>query len=134
MILILDACAIIALLRNEVGGDLVAEYLKNDNYSCCIHVVNLCEVYYDVMRRDGQEKANDMINNLQEIGVIFQNDIDAEFWQLAAQYKATIRRISLADCFALALSKRLNGTLITSDRKEFEPIIPLGICPIIFIR
>lgn len=45
-----------------------------------------------------------------------------------------IRRISLADCFALTLANRESGILVTSDRKEFEPIVPLNICQIHFIR
>jgi predicted nucleic acid-binding protein len=43
-------------------------------------------------------------------------------------------RISLADCFALALAERVGGTLVTSDHHEFDPIVPLAICPILFIR
>lgn len=50
------------------------------------------------------------------------------------QYKADIRRISLADCFALALTKTMRGRLLTSDHHEFDKIVPLGICPITFIR
>jgi hypothetical protein len=40
----------------------------------------------------------------------------------------------LADCFALALANKLGGTVLTSDRKEFEPVRILNICPITFIR
>ncbi|GBF80170.1 PIN domain-containing protein [Aphanothece sacrum] len=134
MIVILDACAVIAFLRNEPGSNLVENYLINDAYTCYIHVINLCEVYYDVMRSNNKQKADEMLNELQEACVIFRDDIDLYFWQLVAQYKATIRRVSLADCFALALTKLLNGLLITSDHKEFDPIVPLGICSITFIR
>ncbi|MDJ0542832.1 MAG: hypothetical protein PX637_00475 [Microcystis sp. M53601_WE4] len=38
------------------------------------------------------------------------------------------------DCFALTLANQEKGILLTSDRKEFEPIIPLNICQINFIR
>ena len=50
------------------------------------------------------------------------------------KYKGTIKRISIADCFALTLANRESAILLTSDRKEFEPIIPLNICQIDFIR
>jgi hypothetical protein len=36
--------------------------------------------------------------------------------------KSVHRRISLADCFAVALSQKLDATLLTSDRQEFMPI------------
>ena len=75
-----------------------------------------------------------MLSDLRGSGTIFRDDINESFWKLFAYYKATIRRLSLADCFALTLTKRLNGTLVTSDHKEFNPIVPLGICPINFIR
>jgi predicted nucleic acid-binding protein len=106
----------------------------NETYTCFIHAINLCEVYYDVIRNSSQQKADEMLNNLRATGLIFRDDIEQSFWKLVAQYKATIRRVSLADCFALALTKRLNGTLVTSDHKEFDPIVPLGICSINFIR
>lgn len=47
---------------------------------------------------------------------------------------AAVARISLADCFALTLAHRESGILVTSDRKEFEPIAHFNICPIEFIR
>lgn len=134
MIVILDACAVIAFLRDEPGGELVENYFINETYTCFIHAINLCEVYYDVIRNSSQQKADEMLNNLRATGLIFRDDIEQSFWKLAAQYKANIRRLSLADCFALALTKRLNGTLVTSDHKEFDPIVLLGICPINFIR
>lgn len=134
MRVILDACAVISFLRNEPGGELVENYLADSNYQCFIHVINLCEVYYDVLRSDNQQKAEEILNELREAGIIFRKDIDQSCWKLVAQYKANIRRVSLADCFALALTKRLNGTLITSDHHEFDRIVPLEICSITFIR
>ena len=134
MIAILDACAVIAFFRNETGGEIVENYLIDDNYTCFVHVINLCEVYYDVMRSASQQKADELLNELRETGVIFRDNIEQSFWQLVAQYKATIRRISIADCFALALSAKLQGILITADHKEFDPVVPLEICPITFIR
>ena len=61
-------------------------------------------------------------------------DLSSNFWRKVGRYKAIIKRISLADCFALALASQEKATLLTSDRKEFEPIIALKICSINFIR
>ena len=45
--IILDACAVIAFFRDEVGADIVEDYLCDRNACCIIHSLNLCEVYYD---------------------------------------------------------------------------------------
>ncbi|WP_293066379.1 hypothetical protein [Okeania sp. SIO2B3] len=71
---------------------------------------------------------------MQSINVIIRDDLKVDFWQQVGKYKGTIKRISIADCFALTLANRESAILVTSDRKEFEPIIPLNICQIDFIR
>lgn len=134
MKVILDACAIIALVKNEVGADVVENYLSMDESVCMIHSVNLCEVYYGFLRSDGEEFSQKIIDGLQKANVVFRTDLDMDFWQRVGSYKASIKRISLADCFALALANQEKGILLTSDRKEFEPIVPLNICEIKFIR
>ena len=134
MNIILDACAVIALFRGELGAEVVEQYLLNPEYSCSIHAVNLCEVYYEFLRVDGVEEAERVTQELIDIGVNIRSDLDDAFWRAIASYKATIRRISLADCFVLALANKLGGTVLTSDRKEFEPVMILNICPITFIR
>ncbi|WP_069791945.1 PIN domain-containing protein [Cyanobacterium sp. IPPAS B-1200] len=134
MKIILDACAVIALVKDEVGGEIVEEYLLNSSHQCLIHNVNLCEVYYGFLRSDGAKFSDNIIDMLLVSNVMFCDDISINFWQQAATYKATIKRISLADCFALTLANQENGLLVTSDRKEFEPVVPLNICDIQFIR
>ena len=44
------------------------------------------------------------------------------------------RRVSLADCFAIALALLENGTVLTSDHHELDPIAQADLCPIRFIR
>lgn len=134
MNIILDACAVIALFRGELGAEVVEQYLLNPECSCSIHAVNLCEVYYDFLKGDGVQEAERITQELIDAGVNVRSDLDDAFWRAIASYKATIRRISLADCFALALANKLGGTVLTSDRKEFEPVRILNICPITFIR
>ena len=53
---ILDACALIALIQEEEGADIVENILVNAMYGHCsvsIHRVNLLEVYYGYLRADG---------------------------------------------------------------------------------
>lgn len=60
--------------------------------------------------------------------------MDEPFWQQAGKLKVNPGKISLADCFALALAIRSGATLVTSDHHEFDRIDALDICPILFIR
>ena len=134
MNIILDACAVIAFFRNETGADIVRETITNQNNNKMIHVVNLCEVYYDFYRDIGESQTEKLIQELSNINVKTRFDLTAKFWRQVGKYKAVIKRISLADCFALTLANQEKGILVTSDRKEFEPIISLNICQIDFIR
>lgn len=43
-------------------------------------------------------------------------------------------KVSLADCFAMALTNRMQADLYTSDHHEFDPIAASGICSVKFIR
>jgi predicted nucleic acid-binding protein len=43
-------------------------------------------------------------------------------------------RISLADCFCIVLAQELSGEVVTSDHHEFDPLVPLNLVPITFIR
>ncbi|NES99524.1 MAG: type II toxin-antitoxin system VapC family toxin [Sphaerospermopsis sp. SIO1G2] len=134
MNIILDACALIAFFRNEQGAEIVENYLSDQKYICMIHAINLCEVYYDFLRTGGNTIADTFIEDVESLGLLIRDNLTISFWRQVGSYKASIRRISLADCFALTLANRESGILVTSDRKEFEPIVPLNICAINFIR
>lgn len=129
---ILDACSLIAFFRNETGAGAVEVFLKNS--TCYIHGINACEVFYDAYRSFGEKEAKTLIIEMQSLGIIIREDMDHAFWQTVGKLKASIRRISLADCCAIATAQKLNGTLITTDHHEFDPIVEMKICPILFIR
>jgi len=124
----------IAYLRDEPGGDQVESYLSDKNNPCMAHAINLCEVYYDFLRAKDENTAQAAIADLTAMGLIGRDDMDARLWQEAGKYKAMIKKISLADCFAMALANRLQAELVTSDHHEFDPIAQSGICAINFIR
>jgi uncharacterized protein with PIN domain len=130
---VLDACAIIAYLRDEEGAEVVEAALISNN-DCVVHAINLCEVYYDCVRRDGTARADTLLDDLAAIGLVTREDMDTPLWKAAAGFKADLARVSLADCFAMALTQRLNAELMTSDHGEFDPVAAQGICPIRFIR
>ena len=130
---VLDACALIAFLRDEPGADLVEGFL-NDSAKCYVHALNLCEVYYDFWRAAGHEAAESAVADLLSLGIQERNDLDSQFWREVGRLKAVHRRVSLADCCSLALASRLGASLVSADRHEFEPLLGAGICAIELIR
>ncbi len=118
---VLDASAIIALLRAEPGGDVVSSAMRGKNV-CFAHAMNLCEVYYDFHRSAGKVVADDVIASLRASDIWFRSDMDEKFWMEAGVLKSGARRISLADCCALVLARRVEGTLLTADHHEMDPL------------
>jgi PIN domain nuclease of toxin-antitoxin system len=119
---VLDACAIISLIRKEEGCIQVRQALEAEENICLVHALNLCEVYYDCLRCYGVSQTESLLSNLNEAGLVIRDDMDIDFWKAAGAIKAR-GRISLADCFAVALSAREDAYLLTSDHHEFEPLL-----------
>ena len=130
---VLDACAILAFLRQEAGAEAVEDLLTDPNVQCIVHVINLCEVYYDFIRSHGIADARRIVDYIASLGIMVRDDMDLTFWQNVGELKVNPGRISLADCFVLALTLRSGATLVTTDH-EFDAIADLGIAPILFIR
>lgn len=130
---VLDACAMLAYLNGEAGSEVVESILGDPAHSCFAHAVNLCEVYYDFLRRSDEHIARDAVADLLGDGIIERRDLSRRFWQAVGAHKSR-GRISLADCFCIALAQQLSADLVTSDRREFEPLVPLGLVTIQFIR
>ena len=131
---VLDACALIAFLNREPGASVIDGLLTDPKTLCLAHAINVCEVYYDMVRQSGTLTARQSVADLIAVGVQVRQDIETEFWQQVGDLKVNPGKLSLADCFALALAIRTGATLVTSDHHEFDPIVPLGLCPIQFIR
>jgi PIN domain nuclease of toxin-antitoxin system len=131
--IILDACALLAFLRKEPGWDVVHACLTDAACTNLIHAVNLCEVYYDTIRKSGLRAANQVMDDVLALPISTREDLDPAFWQAVGHLKSS-GRISLADCFAIALAQRERAMVLTSDRREFERIAAAGVCDITFIR
>jgi PIN domain nuclease of toxin-antitoxin system len=131
---VIDACAMIAFLRNEPGAEFVGHILTDPTDRCFAHAVNLCEVYYDFLRSSDTRTARTAIADLGRAGIHTRRDMNRAFWQTVGELKGSIRRISLADCFALALSEKLSGDVVTSDHHEFDPLVAANRARVTFIR
>ncbi len=122
----------IAFLRNEPGAEVVESFLITE--TCMAHAVNVCEVYYDFLRASDEQTAEQTVSDLISLEITIREDMDISFWQDVGKLKAAVRRISLADCFAVALAKRTASEIVTSDHHEFDPLAETGICRVFFIR
>lgn len=131
---VFDACALIALLEDEPGANIVEDLLQEPANRRLVHAVSVCEVYYDLRRRGDTEDAETLESLLTDYGLEIIDALPSDLWRIAGKIKAEWRRVSLADCFALALAIRESGTLITSDHHELDALAEAEVCRIRFIR
>ena len=133
MAFVLDACAMIAYLRDELGGEIVDNSLALEPPACLAHAVNLCEVFYTFLERAGEDAARGALDDLRAVGLIVREDMDEAFWQQVGRHKIRYR-MSLADAFALSLADRFGAELFTSDRGDFEQVSQSAAHRVTFIR
>lgn len=144
---VLDSSAMIAYLNDESGADAVEQFLEGDE-AVYAHAINLCEVFYDVLRsKKTLAAAENAISILKADGIIERNDMDGAFWRDIATLIAARRtqaphpskprekpRLALGDACGLALARRLNAEFATADRAELESIQNAGLANVVFIR
>ena len=121
---VLDACALLALLRNEPGADKVAAVLNaanNGKAKVVMHKANLLEVYYDLFRSHGKEKADLILFEIIKRPIEVNAEITYRIFEEAGRLKASYK-ISFADSFALAQAIASGGELLTADHHEFDAI------------
>ena len=129
---VLDACALIALLKNEEGADVVAAVYKQAESSeatLIMNRVNLLEVYYGFYHSDGKEYADKIMDGIAK-SIVAISEFDNDIFLIAGRLKASYS-ISLADSIVLAQTIVIEGELLTSDHREFDPLE--GIEPIDFL-
>ena len=119
---VLDAYAILAFLKDEVGADSVRDLIlhaEQGEIRLAMSVVNLGETWYAIARATSPSKADRVVQEIQGMAI---DIVDAD-WLLtrqAAAFKAG-GKISYADCFAAALAKIREAELVTGD-KEFKAL------------
>jgi len=119
---VLDSYALITYFEDEPGADQVAQILsqliqgKAKGY---MSVVNWGEVYYNTMREEGVAEAEKVILQLDKFPIQMV-EANRELTYEAAKLKGKYR-IAYADCFAVALSLKLNASLVTGDL-EFKKL------------
>ena len=126
---VLDSFALLAFLRGEVGEEKVAALLERAGLRDePLHMseVNYAEVKYIVIRKDGDDRWEEIAGELPALPIEFHPATRA-LADIAADFKARYK-LSLADAFAAALAKERKAELITGDPefKALEKEIKIG--------
>jgi PIN domain nuclease of toxin-antitoxin system len=121
---ILDACALIALLNDEPGADVVQNLIDeaiDGKVSLHMSIINLIEVHYGFYNDFGKEVSDDILNRIYKMPIQFHRTIDAKISSEAARLKGTYE-MSLGDAVGLATAISLNGVFVSSDSELKEPV------------
>ena len=119
---VLDSHALLALLRDEPGGETVAQILERaGQLDQPVHMteVNYAEVQYMIRRKDGDAAWATIAGELRAAPIEFHS-ADRRLADIAADFKARFK-LSLAAAFAAALAKEKKAELVTGD-PEFRAL------------
>ena len=122
--IVLDACALLALLEDEPGADKILEVYDravSGEVALVMNTLNLLEVYYALYRGHGKEQAGLFFEEIKRSPVFIKNEISEGVFVEAGRLKASYK-ISLADSIALAEASVSGGALLTADHHEFDII------------
>jgi len=100
---VLDACALIAILKNEDGADKVAAAYKqaeSGEAEIIMNRVNLLEVFYGFYHDKGKEYAEKIMDGISQ-SIISITEFDEMLFPEAGRLEASYK-ISLADSIVLS--------------------------------
>lgn len=122
--MVLDSWALMALFHDEPSAGKVEELLweaSREHHLLLLCVVNWGEIYYSVMRTEGQAVADRRTAEIASLPIeLAPVDADLALVRQAAIFKAT-KTLSYADAFAAALAKLRHAILVTGD-PEFKSL------------
>ena len=119
---VLDSWALLCYLEQEPGYEKIIELFEKaveSSKPLLMCIVNWGEVYYQVARRFGDQKAQEIEQLIQTLPITLV-EANKELTHEAARIKA-IKRIAYADCFAVALARLRKAELYTGD-PEFRAV------------
>lgn len=116
---IFDSYALLALLEDEPGADLVTELISDRKTEAYISAINLGEIYYLLLRRSGVNQAERVLESITLEDSISIAEASWERVKEASKVKAD-GGLSFADAFAVALAKELEAPLVTGDPEIIE--------------
>jgi predicted nucleic acid-binding protein len=119
---VLDSWALLCYLEQEPGYEKIIDLFEKaveSSKPLLMCVVNWGEVYYQVARHFGDQKAQEIEQLIQTLPITLV-EANKELTHEAARIKA-IKRIAYADCFAVALARLKKAELYTGD-PEFKAV------------
>ncbi|NNL76484.1 MAG: PIN domain-containing protein [Desulfobacterales bacterium] len=119
--IVLDSFALIGFLENEKFSFRIESLLKQARNGECriyLHAIHLGEVYYIILREQGQDLADLAYARIKAFPLTYIDTIDELLLRTAAKLKANYP-ISYADAFAAAMAVIHNSSLLTGD-PEFK--------------
>jgi len=124
--IVFDAEPLIAYFRDEPGSDTVETYVDAvegaaDGY---ISAINLAEVHYIVRAIDDEERADAVVDVLEESGI---RRVDTEqTWSPAADFKFRYSP-ALGDAFALGTAAYVDGILLVGADGDYDDVTSVSI-------
>ena len=124
--IVFDAEPLIAYFCDELGSDTVETYVDAvegaaDGY---ISAINLAEVHYIVRAINGEERADAVVDILEESG-IRRVDIEGT-WASAADFKFRYSP-ALGDAFALGTAAYVDGMLLVGADDDYDDVTDVPI-------
>lgn len=110
----LDSYALLALVEDEPGAQVVADIILNETFEPYLSVINLGEVYYIVLRRQGEAAAAEVVRGVRQEEKLIIAEASWPRVKAAAQIKAG-GGLAYADAFVLGLAQELGACLVTGD-------------------
>ena len=119
---VLDSWALLCYLEQKPGFEKMIDLFEKaveSSKPLLMCIVNWGEVYYQVLRRFGDQKAQEIEQLIQTLPITLV-EANKELTREAARIKAT-KRMAYADCFAVALTRLKKAALYTGD-PEFKVV------------
>ena len=119
---VLDSWALLCYLEQEPGYEKIIELFEKaveSSKPLLMCIVNWGEVYYQVARRFGDQKALEIEQLIQTLPITLI-EANKELTREAARIKTT-KKMAYADCFAVALARLKKAELYTGD-PEFRVV------------
>lgn len=131
---VLDSYAVLAFLEGAEGHERVRGLLQKALVGRCelfMSTINLGEVLYITERERGLPKAQEVLARIDELPIKVI-DVNRAHTLTASHIKAQWP-IAYADCFAIALAKLQDATIVTGD-PEFRPLGAASVVPIAWLE
>ena len=119
---VLDSWALLCYLGQEPGFEKMIKLFEKaveSSKPLLMCVINWGEVYYQVARRFGDQKAQEIEQLIQTLPIMVV-EADKDLTREAVRIKVT-KQMAYADCFAAALAQLKKGELYTGD-PEFKAV------------